>query len=190
MEPIKNIFKNKDPKLLFNIFTGLALGIALLVAGNLFSNKGKRAVINAPIITEAPETLGYEQELEARLEDILSQVDGAGNVKVMVKISTGREIIVSEDISRDITQTKENDSEGGSRETVSEKHDAKTVIINESGLNRPLILKEIEPKIEGIIIITEGGDNIEIQNSLTKAAQTILGVEPHKVQVLKMKGAE
>lgn len=68
----------------------------------------------------------------------------------------------------------------------------KKVVIKKSPKNNidgknPLALKEIEPKIEGIIIIAQGGDNIFIKNELIKSAQTILNVDAHKIHVMKMK---
>jgi len=41
--------------------------------------------------------------------------------------------------------------------------------------------------VEGVIIVAEGGDDILIKEALMNAAKTVLGIEMHKVQVLKMK---
>lgn len=126
----------------------------------------------------------YEKDLEIRLENLLSQVSGVGKVKVMITLSYGKEIVIAQDINSSLSTTKEIDKSGISKEICDKKSESKKIIIDGK---TPLILKEIEPKIEGIIIIAEGGDNIYIKSELIKSAQTILNVDAHKIQVMKMK---
>ena len=45
----------------------------------------------------------------------------------------------------------------------------------------------MEPEIEGVIIVAEGGGDIIVKNSLISAANAALGVPTHKIEVLKMK---
>lgn len=185
IDKLKGIFKNKDPKVIFNIAAGFALGIILLIAGRTYGDRKSEplAIIPSQAVQEITEA-GYEAELERRLADILSLSEGAGRVEVMIKIRLGREIVVGENTDLDISSTKEVDSAGGTRDVYTESRSLQTIIYD----GKPLILKEIEPQIEGVVIIAEGGGDVRVKDSLTKAAQTVLGVEPHKVQVLKMKG--
>ena len=51
----------------------------------------------------------------------------------------------------------------------------------------PLVLSEASPKVEGVVIVAEGGGNPAVCASLNRAAQALLDVPAHKIAVLKMK---
>lgn len=197
MERIKNLFKNTDKKVMSNLVTGLLLGILLLIVSNtLFKNPDKETVSNfkGDSIANTNQTSNtyneksYEEILENRLENSLSLIEGVGKVKVMLTISNGKEIMVAKNSTSDESKTKESDAGGGSRELSSKKIDEKTIIISSANEGeRALVLKELEPKIEGIIVIAEGGNDIIIKDALTKSIQSVLNVEAHKISILKMK---
>lgn len=42
------------------------------------------------------------------------------------------------------------------------------------------------PKVEGAIVIAEGGDNINIKTNIIQAVSAVTGLATHKVQVFKM----
>jgi stage III sporulation protein AG len=125
--------------------------------------------------------------LEARLEQVLSQIDGAGKVKAMVTLSYGKEIVLSQDQTTDESVSKETDSEGGVREVTSSRIEVKNIIITENGKQKPLIVKEIQPKVEGAIIVAEGGGKAVIKEAIVSSVSAALGIDAHKVHVLKMK---
>lgn len=52
--------------------------------------------------------------------------------------------------------------------------------------NNPITEKVVLPKIEGAIIIAEGGDNANIKTSIVQAVSAVTGLATHKVQVFKM----
>ncbi len=193
----------QDKKLLAKLVCILAAGLALIVCGNtLFkedalSNGQEQAnvqvgqpVTDSEVVPVAamPDTVSYEQQLENRLKSIYEAVEGAGKVSVMVTLAYGREIVVAEDSVTQQSVTAEKDGQGVSREQQNTNAQGTKIIINgQNGQSQPLVLKELEPKVEGVIIVAQGGDNIYIAEALIRATQTVLGIEPHKVQVLKMK---
>jgi stage III sporulation protein AG len=89
------------------------------------------------------------------------------------------------DIDESISFSTEQDSEGGSRETRQQQSREETVMITDrQGTDRPLVLREIEPRIEGVVIIAEGGDSPFVRDALTRAARAVLGLDAHMIQVL------
>ena len=194
MEALRKLFKDKDKPFPVRIALIAVLGILLLVSSGLFF-KGKENYPQAFKETEA-ETAGgktmpvksYESELEERLSALLSKVEGAGKVEVMITLSYGSEIIIAEDISSNETLMREADSSGGSRENRTKVTENNKIIIQSAnGVQQPLVVKEIVPKVEGVVIVAQGGSDILIKEALINAVKTVLGVEIHKVQVLKMK---
>lgn len=166
---LRKLFDNENKKL--NIVIAFALGILLLVSNIKIPQKKQVITID-----------NYESKLESRLENILSEASGVGKVKVMITLAYSKEIVVAEDVDQTTNiQRKDN------IETRDEKRDAKKIIIKSQGDDKPLVLKEIEPKISGVIIIAQGGDDIYIREALIRTAETILNVSVNKVQVLKMR---
>lgn len=72
---------------------------------------------------------------------------------------------------------------GGTR--VIEASDESKEIVMDSD-NNPITEKVVLPKIEGAIIIAEGGDNANIKTSIVQAVSAVTGLATHKVQVFKM----
>ena len=193
MEYLRNMFKNKDRPVKFNLILMATLGVILLIFSRSFLNDSEsnaNSLHNSYEPLHIQETRGssFEENLEKRLISLLSQVEGVGEVDVMISLIHSSEIILAEDVRMEEHTTKEADAEGGTREVISKNTNSQAIILQgPGGLQQPLILREIDPKIEGVIIVAQGGDDIFVKEAIVNAARTVLGVAPHKVQVLKMK---
>lgn len=102
--------------------------------------------------------------LEARLEDILSQMQNAGQVRVMVTFDNAQEKVIAAD------EQKSSGSSG-----ISEA--SRPVKTSGSGGESPIILTERMPKIRGVIVIAEGAADISVRFSLAAAVSTVLGID-------------
>lgn len=176
----KKLLRNK--KSLNNVLTALFIGILLIImSSTLFKSDNKGSPKEETEIGEITEnqeiysSQSYEKELEEKLEKTLSMVDGVGKIKVMVTTGEGYENALKND------SKTERYEENGSSKAIDEE---KTVLSNDG---EPIILKEIKPKIEGIIVVAEGGDNVLVKSSLINAIKALLGIEIHKIEILKMK---
>jgi len=128
-----------------------------------------------------------ERYLEEELEAFLTLVAGAGHVRVMVSAFGDKETVFVTDSTSSRSHIIEEDAEGGTRDQRQYTNQEQTVIIrDQSGTDRPLVKREITPRVEGIVIIAEGGDDPFVRDALSRAAITVLGVEPHRVHVLPM----
>ncbi len=185
MSIFRNIFKDK--KNYYNILFVIFLGIMLLIISGIFdSNKKEDKSIDykgQSLNTDITED-SYEKQLEKRLEEILSKVQGVGNVDVMIVLESGKEIVTKDDNIKENGTTNEEALNGDKRQITTDKSQSSTVKI--SG-DEPLVLKELSPKISGVLIVAQGGGNVEIKNTLIEATNALLGVEMHKIEVLEMK---
>lgn len=176
---------------MMNLFLALIIGVSLLIMSNMFFFD-KKDEIEILSVDENNQTIDkqldtYEENMENRLEEALSQVEGVGKLKILLTLSYSSEIFVSQDITVDEQITKESDNEGGIREISDKKTDTRNIIINENGSQKPLVLKESVPKVEGVIVVAEGGNSLVVKESLINAISSVLGIEIHKIQVLKMR---
>ena len=167
----KGLFRPENKKMRSNILLALLLGILLLAAGRSFSSsEGKTA---SPPQPAAKETA--DRETERRMAEILSKVEGAGQVDVMLTYRQTEEKNIAHNETRE---------ESG--ETLRTEYTA-ILLEDGDGATEPLILTEISPVVEGVVIAAQGADSPAVAASLNQAAQALLDVPAHKVAVLKMK---
>lgn len=125
--------------------------------------------------------------LEQRLAGILSQMDGVGSVSVMITFESDEEKVPAVDTQHTSKVTEEKDNQGGDRTITEESNDSKHVILNQQGSSQPLIIKNIAPKVRGVIVVAEGAGDVAVQAAISHAVQTVLDVPAYKVIVLPMK---
>jgi stage III sporulation protein AG len=182
---MRKFFGDHDEKSIFKIISIFLCGLILLIISRVnINNKICNGNTKQEKIINNNTEDNYERNLEIRLENLLSQVNGVGNVKVMITLSNSKEMIIAQDSNQSETNSHNTDKDGTIKEIQDSKKELKKIILDGK---KPVVLKEIEPKIEGVIIIAQGGNNAEIKSNLIKAVQAILNVQAHKIQVLKMK---
>ncbi len=133
------------------------------------------------------ETDTYLETLEENLKKVLTKVEGIGSVEVMITLKGSKELVILKDGPYTQESMNEVDGEGGNRISSSINKEESTVMVNNgNGESLPYVIQEIEPVVEGIIVIAEGGDNVEIMTEIMEAAQVLFDVPAHKVKVMKM----
>lgn len=127
--------------------------------------------------TTPTETVTFQQEKseEQILAEILSKVEGAGSVQVMLSVREGEQIIYQTDDS-------------GSSGTESTSYQKKTVIISTEQKNQQgLICQTIPAVYQGAIVLCQGADDPAVRLAITEAVSKITGLGMDRVVVLKMK---
>ncbi len=171
----------------------LAVGLIFLILAFPFGSEKKEDLEESSdsvsLQREETETaaaaVSYERFLEQRLEDILSHVDGVGQVEVMIVLKSSEEKVwrVDRDTSYSITQ--ETDQNGGSRRVESQAVTENTILSGQTGKEEPLLTKEMKPEISGVIISAEGGKSPQVQAEISAAVEALFDVPSHKIKVLK-----
>ena len=127
----------------------------------------------------------YIKKMEAKAESLLSGVNGAGQVKVMITLRASSEQVVEKDMPVTRSQTSEQDSQGGSRMVSEFTTEDATVYRKGNGYEEPYVVKTLSPSVEGVVVVAEGAGNGEVSKNLSEAVQILFGVEAHRVKVLK-----
>ena len=126
--------------------------------------------------------------MEARIEELLATMDGVGNVQAMVTVSASREMIVEKDEPISRSTVTETDASGGSRSTNESSYDYETIYETDSEGNKvPYVVKQIEPQIQGITVVAQGGGNALVQKNISDVLEALFHIEAHKIKVVKMK---
>ncbi len=143
-------------------------------------------------LAQTVETENEELEIENKdglisdLENILSKINGVGEVKVMITYSETSKIVpvYNEDSTEEITE--EEDAQGGTRK-VTQTDNKKEVIYEEKDGEKTLITQSIvSPKIEGAIITAKGANNSTVKTNIIQAVEAVTGLATHKIQVFEM----
>lgn len=130
----------------------------------------------------------YEKEMEQRVKDILKNVDGVGEVDVMLTLKSSKEKVLHVDRDKSRSATEEKDSAGGTRKSQTEEIKETALTAGAAGSQEPVIEKELQPQIEGIIISAQGGGSPQVKAEISEAMEALFGLPAHKIKVLKRAG--
>ncbi|KXL53048.1 hypothetical protein CLNEO_15910 [Anaerotignum neopropionicum] len=179
----RDLFRPENKKTGNNILLVLLIGVLLVVLGKTFFPTEEKIVkaSHEEQITEVHNS--SEQNMERRLAEILSKIQGAGQVDVMLTFRAGTESVVAHEEKTEETRSQEN---GKNSENLRKES---SVVMTEdgNGSTSPLVLMENFPQVEGVVIVAEGGNNAVVCQALSSAAQALLDVPAHKIAILKMK---
>lgn len=124
-----------------------------------------------------PETVPVQTEpdLEQRLEELLSKIDGAGQVRVLLTEESGRETLYQTD--------SQSDSDGsGTRRTDD------TVLIEDSTRTETgLVRQTLEPTYRGAVILCQGADRPGVKLAIVEAVRCVTGLGADQISVQTMK---
>lgn len=139
----------------------------------------------------------YVSYMERNLERILSKMQGAGEVTVMITLKESAEKVVEKDVSTASDSVNEEDSQGGTRQTENESRGETTVYYGDGGSGglrgssyegagqNPYVSKELTPRVEGVVVVAGGGDNAVVVKNITESVQALFGIDTHKIRIVK-----
>lgn len=130
---------------------------------------------NAEKNVETPVAADLEITQEEKLETILGQIQGVGEVRVLLSTESTGETIYQTDT--DIT-------EGNG--TENQRND--TVILTDADRNQSaLIQSSSSPVYRGAVIVCQGGEQPSVKLAVTQAVIKATGLSADRICVLKMK---
>jgi stage III sporulation protein AG len=127
----------------------------------------------------------YEKKLEKQLADLLQQVNGVGEVKVMITLED--EIMIEPAFNTINTEktSEERDNEGGVRTVIEKQINKQAVLLRRSGDEEAMILGKTTPRIKGILIVADGAFSSKIKEKIIKSTATLLDIPMYKISVLE-----
>ena len=128
-----------------------------------------------------------EQPLEMRLKEMLEKIVGVGTVDVLVTIDSTEEIVYEKNGRLTRQQTDETDGQGGTRHITQIAQDGTVVLYEVSGGQAPVVVKRIQPKIRGVLVVARGAENRTVRELILDAVQKGAGVPAGRVSVVPRK---
>lgn len=138
------------------------LGIFLM----LLPGKQEEAVLPEP-----EETQPGSDDLQDSLSRLLSSLDGAGRVEVLLTQKEG---------TRTRYQTDEDIREGDIRRS--------TVLVTQDSRAQTGLVSQVDPPVwQGAVILCQGADLAQVRLALVEAVKSATGLPSDRITVLKMK---
>ena len=157
---------------------GIALARLLPLVDHICVSAGER---EAEVI-EALRAAGAEEpdlfqavQLERKLEKALSQVEGAGEVSVVLTLDAGPRQVIAQD------GTAVQEADKTSRETTS------VLLSKGSGTQEAVRLQELAPAYRGALVVAQGGDDPLVRLALNQAVSALTGLGADQISICKGK---
>lgn len=149
------------------VFLVILAGVILLL---LPSGTAKTA--NPPPVQTGADAESFSVEaMERKLEDALSQVDGAGKVTVVLTVRGGTRQIVAQD----------------GKSTGQENTTSTVVISKGSGVEDAVVLQQLYPQYQGALVVCPGGGDPAVRLKLVDAVSALTGLGSDKISVCRAK---
>lgn len=181
LEKIKG-FLRKENNLQLAIAGVAAVALLVTIYSTTFQPKAQDSTTDAAT-TAQQQTAGSTDTLENRLANILTQMDGAGAVDVMVTYATGPEIVpaMSQDTQK---STTDGGSAGSESHSVSTTENSQPVVVQGKNGSEPMVLTQKEPEVLGVLVMAEGASKLEVRLRLAAAVQVALQLPANRIAVL------
>lgn len=152
-------------------------GIALVVLSFPSKNSSESKKNEDVNIVSQTVTNDFCETNEERLRSIIEKIDGVESAEVMITLKASSEKIVLKDNPYEQEKSKEEE-----RYVYS---DASVIVEDSDGNMSPYVVKELEPKIEGIAVIYKGKNDGEIPYKITSVIMALFEIESHKISVVE-----
>ena len=123
----------------------------------------------------ATQEISQDMTLQQSLEELLSKLDGAGRVKVLLSIRSGERYHYQTD--EDLLKTE--NSADQRKQTV--------IITSGNREERGLLQRTDPPTYQGAVVLCQGADSPRVKLAVVEAVSTATGLGADQISVLKMK---
>lgn len=169
-EYLKGFINLDDKKTKIIVAIGL-IGLALIFASSIFDGKKENKTSDDYNCVDYEE---YAENLEHKLTDIVNSIEGAGECKVMITLENSAENVYATDVE---TKTDSNSS----------NQKDKYVFYDSSNGESPVLIKEYLPKVQGVTVLCNGGDNIAVKEKIIQCVTSLFNIPTNRVSVSKIK---
>lgn len=128
------------------------------------------------------EIAAWEDRYNRDLEKLLSQVRGAGNVSVYVRLQGSPAQTLAQDVR---TNTRSSvDTDERLRRELTEVDETVQPVMAGGGGGQPVVVSVSSPPVESVLILADGADDPAVRWRLQQAAAGALGLPAHRIQIV------
>lgn len=109
------------------------------------------------------------RDLEREMEEILSNIQGVGQVKVLLTEDTDGAL----QLARDMEVSGESE------------YSSSTVVLEGEGGDEPLVVQTVYPSYRGALVVCSGGEDPAVKLTVTEAVAALTGLTSDRITVAK-----
>ncbi|MGL4655379.1 MAG: stage III sporulation protein AG [Sarcina sp.] len=128
----------------------------------------------------------YEQAETKELKEILTKINGVGEVEVKLRFGGSAIKVPATDKDSKGSKTEETDSEGGQRVNTEMADGDKVVMKNDDKGNAPYILETKKPEVIGVMVVAQGAEDSKIKYEISKAISSLYDISLEDVSIFPM----
>ncbi|MBE6971027.1 MAG: stage III sporulation protein AG [Ruminococcaceae bacterium] len=113
------------------------------------------------------------EDTERRMEAILSRIEGAGKLQVMLTLKSGARLYLAED------------TEESAEENAVQRRKETVIVSKGSGYEDVVVTQQIYPLYQGAVVVCQGGDKAAVRLAITEAVAALTGLSSDKISVVK-----
>lgn len=157
------------------LFKKYRYALLILLVGIIFMLIPQKKETQSQEPAQTEQAPAAERDLQTSLEDILSRIEGAGRVEVLLTQAAGEEVIF------------QNDSDNSVSESGSDSGTKTVIVTDENRAEQPIVRQVMPPTYLGAVIVCQGGDSPAVQLAIVEAVSSATGLTADRITVLKMK---
>lgn len=171
---MKKIWKTEGVRKQWDRYKYAAL-VVLVGAGLLLWPSGKRDTGTSSVAAAAEETTA--ETIQAEMEEILGQISGVGQVRVMLTADTDGDAAAGRDT--ELTYRGE--------PTAPEDYSARSRdrFDRQRGGDAPVVTQRVYPTYRGALVVCQGGDQPQVRLAVTEAVSALTGLSADRIAVAK-----
>ena len=146
------------------------------------SPQSKRTADSGETLSLCQEDGEYLAATEQRLEKMIEQIDGAGKCSVMITLKQGSQNIYASE--QKIVRDQSRDQLQDNQVRTQEQNSIEQAVEDKDGGSFPVIERTIQPQVNGVVVVCEGGKSSKVCQQVTEAVTTVLGLRSTDVCVL------
>lgn len=167
LQKLLELFKGEKKLLNLTVAAGI-LGMLLIGVSEWIPERQPEQATESTV--SALSAAEYASELETKLETLIQQMEGAGNVRVMVTMAESSRTVYATDTETD-----------GNGSTRSEH------LLLADGSSPPALVETTQlPQVQGVAVLCEGGDNAAVQARITEMVDVLTGAGASHISVERL----
>ena len=168
-----------------NLQLAAAVLLSIVLLASIAPTLRRQPAANTPAGQQLESAADQGADLEQRLSEVLSAVQGAGQVRVLITYASGPRIEPAMSTTRQETHSEEGSGDS-SRSSSSVSTNSNPVLLQGSDGGKALVVVQSEPEILGVLVVAQGAHTIDVRLRLHSAVQTVLAVRADQVEILAM----
>lgn len=160
----------------------ILLGLIFMMIPGIFKSKSKK-------IDQISSNQEFINKIQNDLSNMVSNVAGAGKSKVLITLEEGEETIYATE-NKQNTQTVTDEGSYNNqllKRKIDDNEKKYITTRDSSGNENPLIVKKIEPKIRGAVVLCQGANNKDVRENIIKLVSIALDISINKICIAKFR---